>query len=79
MPKASNQTSDTTPAPEAIESPAADATLVIDTRGTILETQTVVEDRTDHPELDVVPEYEAEETDLGNGTVLTSYGELKGE
>jgi hypothetical protein len=39
--------------------------------GTILETNTVYEDRTDNPEAERDVEYETEDEDLGNGTILT--------
>ena len=45
--------------------------------GTIVSTQTVVEDRTEEDVSEAVLEYETEITDLGNGWVLETHGALK--
>jgi hypothetical protein len=46
---------------------------------TVVETQTVVEDRTDEPARKLGFYYEVEEKELDNGTILTSYGDVKGD
>lgn len=42
--------------------------------GTIRETQTVYEDRTYNPVPDPVIEYSVKREDLGNGTIMETYG-----
>lgn len=56
-----------------------DADLKVLDGGTVLETQTVVEDRTDKPAIEAEREYHSEEITLDSGTILTSYGEPKAE
>lgn len=46
--------------------------------GTILETNTVYEDRTINPVVDPVIEYRVHREDLGNGTIMETYGTLIG-
>ena len=45
---------------------------------TEINTITVVEDRTDDPADAARVEYQSEDIDLGNGTILTSYGDPVG-
>ena len=45
---------------------------------TVVDTVTVVEDRTEEPADVVRVEYQSEDIDLGHGTILTSYGEPVG-
>jgi hypothetical protein len=72
-------TVETIPADEIAEIvAAADSDVAKSGRSeTILETNTVVEDRTEKPVVDIDREYHSEDIDLGNGTILTNIGEPK--
>lgn len=47
-------------------------------KGTVRSTNTVYEDRTIHPEVEKVVEFELTQKELGNGTIYTDVGPAKG-
>lgn len=79
MAKANSKTAES-PTQAVLESVTLDIkSHIIDDNGTVLETQTVVEDRTDNPEGESQVEYEIEHAEVGDkGTILTTYGEPVG-
>jgi hypothetical protein len=69
--------SNANPAVEAVPQDDIDA-VVAAHNGTVVTTNTVVEDRTEKPEVAADIEYESESVELDGGTILTTHGEPVG-